>query len=625
MACYIYTGTALVHDVEMSDLVIYLLVMVIVVPLSKRFGLGAVIGYLIAGALIGPQAFSLLSSHNGASELAEFGVIMMLLLIGLELNPRVLWKMRGPIFGLGGLQVVGTTLLFTLGHYFYCGVAWQTSLAIGMILSVSSTAIVMQTLQEKGYAKSTGGDRAFSVLLFQDMAVIPMLALFPILGAGNATGSSRSPLMSGLLVLGAVAAVILAGRFLIRPAFQLISRTKLRETFTALALLIVVGSAGLMHFVGLSPALGAFLAGVVLADSEFRHQIEADIEPFKGLLLGLFFITVGASIQFDLIVAQPLRVAGWIFSIVAAKAALIYVLGRWSKLRPPESLLFGVSLAQGGEFAFVLIAQAGNLIDAELGQILTAAVALSMAIAPLLISFTIKYGMSRLECMTPAAPREPDTIDESEKSNPVLVVGIGRFGQTLIRFLRANGFNSTVLDIDSEQIDIMARFGIKSYFGDGTNSDLLRAAGLDQAKVLVIAVDEAETAVKIVETLRPLYPNLPIFSRAYDRLHAYKLLHLGVTEIAIETSGSAMTLGVDVLQSLGMSRDRAVAQGHLFHKNNQSSIHTLSKRFHLDDQETFIQASRQMAEQMEAMMKSDPEELLKGASSEYPKQSSVVQ
>ena len=353
------------------------------------------------------------------------------------------------------------------------------------------------------------------------------------------------------------------------------------------------------------PALGAFLAGVVLADSEFKHQIEADIEPFKGLLLGLFFITVGSNIQFDLILNQPIRVAQWVLSIVFAKAILIYALGRWCKLRPPESLLFGVSLAQGGEFAFVLIAQAGALIDSELGQILIAAVALSMALAPLLIGITIQHGMSRLDCVTPTADRKPDVVDESEKDNPVLVVGIGRFGQTLIRFLRANGFTSTVLDIDSEQIEIIARFGIKSYFGDGSNPDLLRAAGLERAKVLVIAVDEPETAIKIVETLRPLYPHLPIYCRAYDRIHAYRLLHLGVTEIAIETSGSAMALGMDVLQTLGFSKERAQSQGQLFYVNNQGSIHALSKRFHEDDQETFIQASKQMSEQLDAMLKND--------------------
>lgn len=600
----------------MHDLLIYLVSMVVVVPLSKRLGLGSVVGYLIAGAVIGTQGFSLLQGNReNTSQIAEFGVIMMLLLIGLELSPSILWKMRGPIFGLGSLQVLATTFLFGGVAYFF-GTRWQTAITIGMILSVSSTAIVIQTLQESGYTKSTGGERAFSVLLFQDLAVIPMLALFPILGSGSGV-RDESPIKSALLVIAAVTAVVGAGRFLIRPLFKMIARTRLHEAFTALALFVVIAAAGLMHVVGLSPALGAFLAGVVLADSEFKHQIEADLEPFKGILMGLFFITVGAGIQFNLMSAHPFMILIWVLGIVGGKAALIYVLGRFTRMRPPESLLFAVSLAQGGEFAFVLIAQAGGLISPEMGQILTVSVALSMAVAPPLIMWTIRHGMSRLDCVTPEV-RGPDTVDESEKDNPVLVIGVGRFGQTLIRFLRANGIPSTVLDIDSEQIDVIGRFGIKAYFGNGANPDLLRAAGLDRARALVIAIDEPETTTKIVEAIRPMYPKLKIFARVYDRLHAYRLLHLGVTEVSIETSGSALTLGMELLQSFGISEDRAFGKGRLFYINNNRSIRHLAKQFHEVDQEAFIQASRQSSEQLEAMLRSDPEELLQGASSEWP-------
>lgn len=601
----------------MHDLLIYLIAMVVVVPISKFIGLGAVIGYLIAGAVIGEQGFALLhNTGHGTSELAEFGVIMMLLLIGLELNPRLLWKMRGPIFGLGSLQVLGTIAFFTGGLVMF-DFPWTSAMAIGMVLSVSSTAIVLQTLHEQGYAKTVGGERSFAVLLFQDIAVIPILAILPFLSAETASASdSVSPLQKALLVFGAVIAVVGGGRFLIRPVFKFVSQTKLRETFTALALLIVFGAAALMHAVGLSPALGAFLAGVVLADSEFKHQIEADIEPFKGLLLGLFFITVGSSIQFSLIAEKPLAVAEWILAIVLGKMIIVYVIGRTSKMRAPESLLFSVALAQGGEFAFVLITQAGNLITQETAQILTAAIAVSMALAPLLIKLTIKKGMSKLECQTPEV-HEPDKVDESEKDNPVLVIGIGRFGQTLVRFLRANGFKSTVLDIDSEQIDITARFGIKSYFGDGSNPDLLRAAGLERAKLLVIAIDEPETAIKIAETVHQQYPKLPIFARVYDRIQAYRMIHMGVSDIAIETSGSAVALGTEILKTLGIRPETADAKAKLFYTNNQHSIRSLAKRFHEDDRETFIQASRQMSEQLEAMLKTDPEELLRGASSEW--------
>lgn len=611
----------------MQDLFIYLLVMVVVVPLSKLIGFGSVIGYLVAGVIIGPEGLALLNHDaESASKIAEFGVIMMLLLIGLELNPKLLWKMRGPIFGLGSLQMVGTIGLFALGLS-ALHMSWQGAVAIGMIVSVSSTAIVLQSLQEQGYAKSAGGERSLSVLLFQDMAVIPILALLPLLGGSVQTDSANavSPLAQTGRVFLAVVGLVVAGRVLIRPLFQLVARTKLREIFTALALLIVLTATAIMHAVGVSPALGAFLAGVVLADSEFRHQIEADLEPFKGLLLGLFFITIGSNIEFTLIMQKPAVVAAWVGSIILLKALWVYALGRFTKLRAPESLLFAVALAQGGEFAFVLINQSAGILSAETTQILTAAIAISMAFAPILIKLTIAKGMSRLECVTNEV-RAPDTVEESERDNPVLVIGIGRFGQTLIRFLRANGFRSTVLDIDSEQIDIMARFGIQSYFGDGANLDLLRAAGLERAKALVVAVDEAETAVKIVEQVRHAYPKMPIYSRAYDRIHAYKLLHLGVTEVAVETSGSALALGTEVIKQLGVRAESAEAKARLFQVNNQRSIRDLSKRFHLEDTETFIQSARQMSEQLDAMLRSDPTELAQGASSDWvpPSQAGAV-
>jgi len=603
----------------MHDLLVYLLSMVIMVPLSKRVGFGAVIGYLIAGSLIGPEGFSLLNgSESFTAQVADFGVIMMLLLIGLELSPKLLWKLRGPILGLGSIQVLLTSMVCMIGAMTFLDMDWRSALCVGMILSVSSTAVSLQSLQELGYSKSVGGERSFAVLLFQDVAVIPMLAILPLLGAHSAieNGQSLPALTRTFLTLGAVAAIIVSGRLMIRPLFKFISRMKLRETFTALALFIVAAAAALMHEVGVSPALGAFLAGVVLADSEYEHQIEADIEPFKGLLLGLFFMTVGSGLKLGLIWSEPLVVLGWVCAIVFGKSILTYALGRLVKLRPPESLLFSVSLAQGGEFAFVLVAQSTGLINEELSQILIASVALSMAISPILIKLTVRYGMSRLDCVK-SEERLPDTVDESERDNPVLVVGIGRFGQTLIRFLRANGYASTVLDIDSEQIEIMAKFGIKSYFGDGSNLDLLRAAGLDRAKVLVLALDEPEITLKIVEMIRAYNPALPIYARAFDRVQAYKLLHLGVSEIVVETSGSALTLGKDVLQALGVSAERAESKGQLFEVNNRRSIRDLSKRFHLDDRETFIQASRQMSEQLEAMLKADPEELLRGASSDW--------
>lgn len=593
----------------MVDFLVILVSMVAIVPIAKKLGLGSVLGYLIAGVVIGPQGLKFFGHSEQAASLAEFGVIMMLLLIGLELSPKLLWKMRGPIFGLGSIQVILTTLVVgALGMI--AGLPWQAALAAGLIMSPSSTAIVLPTLQERGYAKSVGGERAFAVLLFQDMAVIPMLAIIPFL-VGQQVTSSHGHGPGGWtqtgLIAGAVIAVIGVGRFALRPVFAMISRLKLRETFTALALLIVVAAAALMHAVGLSPALGAFLAGVVLANSEYRHQIEADIEPFKGLLLGLFFITVGAGIRFDLVVQNPLPVLFIVLSLIGIKSLLMYGLGRGASLPPPESLLFAISIGQGGEFAFVIISQAAGLFTPDQTQFLTAGVALSMAIAPLLIGFTIKHGMSRLVCMTPeeTAVRAPDEIASHDKENPVLVIGIGRFGQTLTRFLTANGVKSTVLDMDSEQIEIMAKFQVKAYFGDGSNLDLLRAAGIENAKALVMAIDEPETALRIAELVRHNYPHLKIFSRAYDRIHAYKLLHLGVNQIAIETSGSALALGQEVMTALGMPAPLVFRKAQIFRKKNDQSIIALSKRYHEMDRENFIQASREMAQQLEAMLKSD--------------------
>lgn len=586
----------------MHDLVVYLLAMVLVVPLSKYAGLGSVIGYLIAGVLIGPHGFSLLTQGSkGTSELAEFGVTMMMLLIGLEVSPKVLWKLRGPIFGLGAAQMLGT-----IGLFFACSLLFQPSLAvaltIGMVISVSSTAISLQTLQELGYRKSTSGERTFSVLLFQDIAVIPILAALPLLK--NQAASEFSPWRKSILIISSVIAVAAAGRLCIRPLFRIIARTKLRETFTALALLIVLAAAELMKHAGLSPSLGAFLAGVILADSEFRHQIEADLEPFKALLLGLFFITIGSHTQISLLADKPLAITQWVIGITLAKAVLCYGVGRLSKMKAPESLLFAISLASGGEFAFVILTQANGILSPELTQTLTISIALTMAIAPLLIKLTVQKGLSRLDCIK-SNERPPDVVDESEKDNPVLVIGIGRFGQTFVRFLKAGGYPCTVLDIDSEQIDITARFGMKSYFGDGSNMDLLRAAGLDRARALVIAIDEAESALKIVEQVKHYRPDLPLFSRAFDRIHAFKLIQLGANEIVIETSGSALKLGVEVLKSLGVAPIQAEAKAQSFYLHNQNTIRDLSKRFLEDDRDTFIQASRQASEQIETMLKAD--------------------
>lgn len=597
----------------MNDLLVYLLAMVLVVPLAKRLGLGAVIGYLLAGVVIGPSGLSLLSQGAAANSepIAEFGVIMMLLLIGLELNPKVLWQMRGPIVGLGGIQVVLTIALFAAVSLLI-GIGAPAVWVVGMAISISSTAIVMQSLNETGYRKTLAGERSFAVLLFQDLAIIPMLAVLPVLA--GATESSTGTDWAGVgKTIAAVLFLPLGGRYLIQPLFRALARTHLREAFTALALLIVVGTASLMHAVGLSPALGAFLAGVVLANSEFKHQIEVDLEPFKGLLLGLFFMTVGKRIELALIWNEPLQILGWIAAIVALKGFVLFAVGRIFKMPLPENVLFAVALAQGGEFAFVLLGQSQGLISNELVQVLTAAIAISMALAPLLITLTIRHVMSRLECQTPDAPEasnsknlaSPQELHQDDRENPVLVIGVGRFGQTLIRLMRSNGFACTVLDIDSEQIEIMSKFGIRAYFGNGSNLDLLHSAGLHHCRALVVAIDDAEAAIKIVEAVRKDRPELPIFCRVYDRVQGYKLLNLGVREIAVETSGSAVVLGTELLKALGVPTAEAERRALNFQSKNNQSIRDLAARFGTEDRESFIQASRQATEQLEAMLQAD--------------------
>lgn len=592
----------------MLQLLVYLFAMIIVAPLSKRFGLGAVLGYLVAGVLLGPHALGLIAdSAKDASHLAEFGVIMMLFIIGLELNPRVLWRMRGPIFGLGGAQVTVTSLLFA-AVALAAGLPWQSALAVGMVLSVSSTAIVMQSLAERGFAKAEAGERAFAVLLFQDMAVIPMLAIFPLLSSSLAPGADLAPeAVSGwkkaLLVAAAIGGLIVAGRFLVRPVFRALARMKLRETFTAMALLIVVGTTALMDTVGVSAALGAFLAGVLLADSEFRHQIEADIEPFKGLLLGLFFISIGAGIDLALPVARPFAVFGTVVCLVVLKAGILMGLGRVFRMNGESRFLLGASLAQGGEFAFVLLGYAttGSLLSDNNAQILTAAVAISMGLAPLLIAAAIRWGLPLYA--KKVEEREPDKVDE--QASRALVLGIGRFGQVVVRLLRANGFQTTALDYDAEQIEAMERFGIKGYFGDASRMDLLEAAGIGRLGILVVAIDDQEAAVNIVKEVREHFPSIKIFARAFDRVHGYKLYNAGADQCTIETGWSAVFLGTDILRALGFPAWRAHRQGIFFGRYNERTLREMAPKYGRIDRNAFVLEAREKIDTLETLLRAE--------------------
>lgn len=591
---------------------IYLLAAVVSVPLAKRFGLGSVLGYLLAGIVIGPFCLRLVgSAGNDVMHIAEFGVVMMLFVIGLELRPAVLWQMRGPILGLGGAQVAVTTAMVAL-LVIWLGFAWQIALAVGLIVAMSSTAIVLQLLNEKDQMRTAGGKAAFSVLLFQDIAVLPILALLPLLATVPPTGgkhientalSNLPGWQHALLVLAAITAVIFAGRFLLRPFFHYIAATHLREMFTVTALLLVVGIALLMQKVGLSPALGAFLAGVVLAESEYRHQLETDIEPFKGLLLGLFFISVGAGINFALILGQPGTIASLVLAVLALKFVVLLAVSRISRLEPTQRYLFAFALAQGGEFAFVLCSFAiqNGVLTAEMANVLVATVALTMAAAPLLMTINDRFVQRRFSSVLPV--REPDEIDEHD--NPVILAGVGRFGHIVARLLRANGFGTTVLDHDADQVETLRRFGLKSFYGDATRLDLLRTAGAERARIFVIAIDDEEKALQLVDLVHEHFPNLQIIARATSRQHAYEFLRRGVTEVYRETLGSALDLSLGALRNLGLEPERAERAVQIFRQHDEASVRAMAN---VDAQgEAYASIARLHIENLERALQSDRE------------------
>jgi monovalent cation:proton antiporter-2 (CPA2) family protein len=589
---------------------VYLLAAVIAVPIAKRIGLGSVLGYLLAGVCIGPFALGFIREGSGdVMHFAEFGVVMMLFLIGLELKPALLWEMRGPILGLGGAQVVATTLAAGTGAL-ACGLPRPAALAVGMILAMSSTAIVLQSLAEKGLMKTPAGQACFSVLLFQDIAVIPILALMPLLAAAP-PASSEAPAGSGfgalpgweqaLVMLAAVAALVVAGRFLLRYFFRFIAAARLREVFTATALLLIVGIAQLMQAVGLSPALGAFLAGVVLAESEYRHQLEADIEPFKGLLLGLFFISVGASLDFPLMGRQPGLIALLVTALLVVKFLVLLTLGRTFKLEWSENFLFAFAMAQGGEFAFVLLsfAQQSAVLAAGVTGPLVAAVAVSMALTPVLL--TVHEKLVRPRFVRPRREREPDVIDEHD--NPVILAGFGRFGHIVGRLLRANGFGVTVLDHDADWVETMRKFGLKTFYGDASREDLLRTAGAARAKLFICAIDDSGKALEVIDLVRQRFPNLKILARAIDRQHAYELIRLGIEHVYRETFGSSLDLAIDALQALGLRPDQAQRAARLFKQHDEAALRDMAGLIERD--EAYVSRARQHIENLEHILQND--------------------
>ncbi len=589
---------------------IYLFAAVISVPLAKRLGFGSVLGYLIAGMALGPSALKLVGGEGkDVMHVAEFGVVMMLFIVGLELRPSLLWRLRRPIFGLGGLQVAVTGLaiggcLLALGH------PWQHSLAAGLIFAMSSTAIVIQSLAEKGWLKSEAGQASFSVLLFQDLAVIPLLALLPLLADGTPTGGEEGPLAAfprwaqGLITLGAVAAVVIGGRFLLRPMLRYIAASKLREIFTASALALVIGVAVLMQRVGLSPALGTFLGGVVLADSEYRHELESDLEPFKGLLLGIFFIAVGASVDFPLIGSQPCTIACMTLGLLLVKALVLFVLGLVFKLDLRARTLFALALAQGGEFCFVLFGftQDHRILPTAFAGQLTAVVALSMALSPLLLMLYEKMLLPRL--VVKATKHEQDRIDEHD--NPVIIAGYGRFGHIVGRVLLAQHIRSTVIDLDHEQVEFFRKIGLKVFYGDASRLDLLHAAGAGQAKLFILAIDDEEKSLEIVETLQRHFPKLPVLVRAAGRLHAHQFIRKGVEAIYRETLDSSLEMTVDALRRLGLGAYEARRAVRMFREHDEESVREMAK-IQPGDEKRYIAEARRRITALNALFKQDPD------------------
>jgi len=592
----------------------YLAAMVIAVPLAVRFGLGSVLGYLIAGIVLGQIMGHDADEMAEIQHFAEFGVVLMLFLIGLELQPRALWAMRDKLLGLGGLQILITMGLVALGAV-ALGQDWRVALALGMIFSLSSTAIVLQTLTEKRLMQTAGGRSAFSVLLMQDIAVIPMLALLPLLALPGARALNEADhggataLLDGLpgwgvtlATLAAVGAVVVVGHFLVHPLFRFVHAARLREINTAVALMIVVGIATLMNMVGLSPALGTFLAGVVLASSEFKHELESDIAPFKGLLLGLFFITVGAGIDFDVLTAAPFAILGMTLGLVALKGAVLYGLGRAFRLKGRDMWLFTLGLAQAGEFGFVLVSFAlgQRILPPDLAQAVLLVTALTMLFTPLLFILH-----DRLAALTKeeGEATKPDEIDDQQ---PIIIAGIGRFGQVVNRMVTMSGFRTTVLDHSLETIRLMRTFGFKGYYGDPTRPELLAAAGLDKARVLVACLDDKAATTRLVSYARRQRPDLHIVARARDREHVFELYQAGANDIVRELFDSSLRVARYVLENVGLSEYEAAELEKIYYKLDRAAVRDLAEVWKpdvpVDRNPEYIARARQLNRDLEAAL-----------------------
>jgi monovalent cation:proton antiporter-2 (CPA2) family protein len=580
------------------EVAVLLLAAVIAIPLFRRLRLGAVLGYLAAGIVIGPWVLGVVRNVENILQFSEFGVVLLLFIIGLELQPSRLWVLRRTVFGLGALQAVLTTTLITLFARLL-GLPWMTALIAGFGLSLSSTALVLQLLAERKQLSTEHGRSAFGILLFQDLAVLPVLALLPSLGQSAAASPGFAAALQAVKAVLLIAALVLAGRYLLRPLLRVVAETRVSEAFTAAALLIVIGTALLVQTVGLSMALGAFVAGVLLADSEHRHELEADIEPFKGLLLGLFFIAVGMSANLGLVAAQPWLITGLVVGYMLVKVICGWLIGRLTRHSAGASLGLAFALPAGGEFAFVLfgIASRQHILSSEIADVLVIVVTLSMALSPLLMIAQDRLAL-RLEARN---RREFDTIEERDQR--VIIAGYGRVGQIVSRVLRARRIAFTALEVSQAQVDFVRRFGNKIYYGDASRLELLRAAGAERAEVLILAIDDVEASVKTAQIVRENFPQLKIFARVRNRQHAFRLMDIGVEYQIRDTFLSSLDLAAHALEALGSTAAAAAVAVQRFREHDER---TLAMQNAVKDDETkVISASREAARQLEQLFESD--------------------
>ncbi|MEE8539578.1 MAG: monovalent cation:proton antiporter-2 (CPA2) family protein [Woeseiaceae bacterium] len=582
----------------LQEAIIYLVAAIIAVPISKRLGFGSVLGYLAAGIIIGPFGLRFIRDPEHILHFAELGVVFLLFIIGLELQPSRLWVLRRMIFGLGSAQVILSAIVIGLLAWTY-GFTPTAAAVSGLILALSSTAFVLQLLAEKKQLTTTHGRAAFSILLFQDLAVIPLIALLPLIGSGASGENQFDPLKVGI-TLASIAGLIIGGHFLLRPLFRIVAQAKLPELFTATALLVVIGAALFMQFAGLSMVLGAFIAGMLLADSEYRHELEADLAPFKGLLLGLFFIAVGMSVNIGLLLKEPMTILLFVVGLMVAKAIVLYPLARvFGVCNTRGALSLAAVLSQGGEFAFVLFALVAReqIIDTTQIDRLILAVVISMMLTPV-VYLIIEYVTGRTAEKVAA---EYDGMED--EGHAVIIAGFGRVGQIVGRLLRVKGQSFTALEIDSSQVDVVRRYGSKVHFGDAGRLDLLRAAGAERAKLLVLAIDDIESSVRTAETVTRNFPHLTIIARARNRRHAHTLMDLGITHIFRETLFSSLAMSGRVLDMLGFDQEEVRRSIDTFREHDRRLLDEQHAIHH--DEERLIQSAKDTARELESLLRND--------------------